>query len=290
MPAASLAAQRALVRMLFDPAFAAAARERPDEALADVPPPLRGQLQGIDERALRRDRLRRRRALGVLFEEWKASTTLALLETRSYEWLEGFFSSAHFHRAVAERGSMALGYAAFLADAVAERRLQTPLIGDVLLLETATARARRAVAEAERCPAGPRVAPNVRDEAVLALAPGVAPLEVALPALEALQTVERYLFESALLAPIALCTDLPGPQLPTPTLDRLQLITVPTGAGITLVTVERDLFGVILGLGCARPVADVLAEAAMRGVDRTSGRSILVELIEDEIVIGARLP
>src|SRR5262245_48397018 len=51
-----LAAQRAVVRMLFDPAFAAAVREAPDVVLAGVEPALRAQLAALDDRALRLDR------------------------------------------------------------------------------------------------------------------------------------------------------------------------------------------------------------------------------------------
>jgi hypothetical protein len=280
----SQAAQRALVRMLFDPAFAAAARQRPDEALAEVAPPLRAQLAALDPRALGRDALRRQRALAALFAEWKASTTLALLERRSYALLEGFFASAHFHRAVAERGSMALGYAAFLADLIAEGQLQTPLLADVLRLETATAQARRAAAAAGE----PVVAEvSVRDDCVIALACGVLPVEVDAGALEALHAVERYLFAAGLLPPLLVCVDAPALTLPRPSPDRLQIVTVPTSTGTTLVTVEHDLYALLLGLTQPHAVRDVLAEASLRGVDPQTGRALLVELIEDELVVGA---
>src|SRR5688572_19006861 len=102
-----MAAQRALVRMLYDPAFAAAARRDPERTLPGVTPELRRQLAAIDPRALGMDRLRRRRTLRTLVEEFKGSTTLALAERRSLAWLEGFFCDSAFHRAVEERRSLA---------------------------------------------------------------------------------------------------------------------------------------------------------------------------------------
>src|SRR4030095_5119129 len=92
-----LAAQRAVVRMLFDPEFARAVRQAPDEVLPALPPALRTQLAALDDRTLRVDRLRRLRALRTLAEEFKGATTLALAETRSLGFLEQFFSSAPFH-------------------------------------------------------------------------------------------------------------------------------------------------------------------------------------------------
>src|SRR4051812_2527847 len=156
--------------MLFDPLFADAARRDPESVLAGLDPSLRAQLVAVDPRAFRLDRLRRRRALRTLSEEWKATTTLVLEESRSLSFLEGFFSSTPFHRAIEERGSMPLAFAEFLAGCIAEGRLTTPILPDVLQLETALARARRAV-DGTAAPAAP-------DSDRLALAPGVFPVEV----------------------------------------------------------------------------------------------------------------
>jgi hypothetical protein len=125
-----LAAQRAIVRMLFDERFAADARRDPARLLAGLPEPLRRQLVAVDPRAFRLDRHRRKRALEVLCEEFPHSTReLAASD------LERFFASPGFHRCVEERGAMPLAFAQFL----------TPLVSDrgLLAIETAIARARR---------------------------------------------------------------------------------------------------------------------------------------------------
>src|SRR4051812_12980838 len=103
-------AQRALVRMLFDPKFAAAVRENPDDVLRELEPAMRQQLASLDERALRQDKLRWRRTLRTLSEEFKGSTTLALAERARLAFLEEFFCSAAFHQSVDDRGSMPMAF------------------------------------------------------------------------------------------------------------------------------------------------------------------------------------
>jgi hypothetical protein len=271
-----LSAQRAVVRMLFDPAFAAAARRDPDGVLAGLDPALRRQLCAVDDRAFRQDRLRRRRALNTLAEELKASTTLALAETRSLAFLEEFFCGAAFHRAVEERGSMPLAFAGFLAEAVAEGRLRTPLLGDVVAIESALAHARRA---------RPSASAGLGVE-VVGLVPGVIPLEVAAGAMAALQSAERYLFEVSLMPAVALCDDAPRLVLDPAAADRarLHLVTVPTADGVTLVTIDAELFLVLRCLPGPRPRAAVLAEAKARGLEPARAAALLEQLIGDEIV------
>jgi hypothetical protein len=275
-------AQRAIVRMLFDPRFAEAVRRDPDGVLADLPPALRAQLAALDPRALRLDRLRRRRALRTLAEEWKATTTLVLQETRSLAFLETFFSSAPFHRAVEERGSMPLAFAEFLAECVVERRLKTPILSDVLALETAIAQSRRAAANANV---------NVNVDANLSLAPGVLYVEVAAGALAALKACEEYLFEVGLMPAVALCDDAPRLDLPVQAADRerVHLVTVPTSGGVSLVTVDEPMARVLRAISGprARAIGQVIAEAVARGVPEARAHELLRELIDDEIVVRA---
>jgi hypothetical protein len=278
----SKAAQRAIVRMLFDPRFADEARRDPERVLAHVEAPLRAQLIAVDPRAFQLDRLRRLRALRTLCEEWKATTTLALAETRSLAFLETFFSSAPFHRAVEERGSMPLAFAEFLAGCLAEGRLTTPVLPDVLHLETTLAQARRAAATSRPAPASPTEK--------LRLAPGVLGVEVAAGALAALQACERYLFEVGLMPAVALCDDAPRLELPARADDRarLHLVTVPTASGVSLVTVDDELHRVLRSFGgAARTLRDVVSEAAARGVPELRATEILRGLVDDEIVVPA---
>jgi hypothetical protein len=125
-----LAAQRAIVRMLFDERFAAEARRDPARVLAALPEPLRRQLVEVDPRAFRLDRHRHKRALEVLCEEFPHST-----RELGASNLGRFFSSPEFHRCVEEGGAMALAFAQFLMPLARDRGL--------FAIEIAIARARR---------------------------------------------------------------------------------------------------------------------------------------------------
>ncbi len=285
-----LLAQRAVVRMLFDPRFAEAARHDPEGVLGALDPKLRAQLVAVDPRAFQLDRLRRRRALRTLSEEFKGTTTLVLAETRSLAFLEQFFASTPFHRAVGpcaerrvgcddQRGSMPLAFAEFLAEAIADGRLATKLLADVLAIEATLARSRRAA---------PSAHPPSGRAGELALAPGVLPIEVATGALSALQQAEAYLFEVGLMPAVALCDDAPALELDARAADstRLRLVTVPTASGVSLVTIDEELHRVLrsfAGDGARTPAA-LVAEAGARGVPEARVHEILRGLVEDEIV------
>lgn len=142
------ALHRVTVRMLFDPAFARAVAERPEQALAGLglSAQERAWLAAVDPRAWTLDPQRRARSLKALFDELPASTTLALGELRSRAALDAYFQSPEFHAAMQDRGSMTLAYADWLAG----RGLRTPLLPEVLRLERGLACCRR---ELEATPA-----------------------------------------------------------------------------------------------------------------------------------------
>jgi hypothetical protein len=216
-----VAAQHAIVRMLFDPAFAAAVRAQPDVALPSLPPSLRAQLAAIDPRALKLDRLRGRRVLGTLFDELKASTTIFLGHTHKLAALDRFYASPEFARAVAGEHTLASAYAGFLGG-------ELPSLRPVLTIEEGLHRARQA-------------APPPRDGRVH-LAPGVLPLATTQGGLSALQQAEQYLFEVGLMPAVALCDDAPKLRLDERARDDtpLFLVTVPTETGHSLVTIDRE--------------------------------------------------
>jgi hypothetical protein len=254
-----ISAQKVIVRMLFDPAFALAARENPDEVLADLPPELRKQLAAIDPRALVQDKLRRRRALRTLSEEFKGATTLALAEKSRLSFLEEFFSSSAFHQSVAERGSMTLAFAAWLA----EQPWQRQEMRGVLAIETALAWARR----------------DKTEKPGIALAAGVIPISVTRGAMAALQSCEKYLFEVGLMPAVALCDDAPPLELPEYDDTPLELVTVALESGVTLVEIDHDLAQLMHCLPGSRE--NILREARARGVADPESR--LQELLSDEI-------
>jgi hypothetical protein len=180
-----LAAQRAVVRMLFDPVFAEAARRDPERHLPNLSSALRQQLARLDDRALRHDQLRLGRTLRILSEEFKVSTA-------GVASLELFFCSAAFHGAVERRGHLALAFAAWLAEAPA----RSPELTGVLALETALARSRRQTVN----PSPPR--------GQAALAAGVIPLESTRGALAALKCDNLPQYDPAPLHLVTVPLDL----------------------------------------------------------------------------------
>jgi hypothetical protein len=218
-----LRAQQAIVRMLFDPEFAALVRKEPEVALPELPSTLRAQLAAIDPRALKLDRLLRQRTLRTLFDEYKASTTLFLARAKKLRALDAFFGSRVFHDAIAAAGPLAFAYADFLGDAA------SPI--------------ERALAEARRMQPPPV-------DGRVHRAPGVVPIATTHGALAALQQAERYLFEVGMMPAVALCDDAPPlvlddrAQDPTP----LFLVTVPSESGHALVTIDEPTHRLLASL------------------------------------------
>jgi hypothetical protein len=216
-----VAAQQAIVRMLFDPAFAAAVRRAPEAALPALSPSLRAQLAAIDPRALKLDRLIGRRVLRTLFDEFKASTTIFLSRTRKMSSLDEFFAHETFVDVVAQRCPLAFAYPAFLIS-------RDPSLGPVAAIEIGLASARRHVSPA-------------RDGRVHR-ARGVNTIATSAGGLASLQQAEQYLFEVGLMPAVALCEDAPALQLDQRARDDTQLflVTVPTETGHSLVTIDRQ--------------------------------------------------
>ena len=219
-------AQRAIVRMLFDDEFAARVRRDPVAALPELPSTLRAELAAIDPRALKLDRLLRRRTLRTLFDEYKASTTLYLANARKLSALDEFFRSRPFHEAIGSARPLAFAYADFLGAAASSP----------LSIERALAEARRM----KPAPADGRVHRAV----------GVVPIATTRGALAALQEAEQYLFEVGLMPAVALCDDAPPLELDARADDAtpLHLVTVPTESGHSLVTIDEPTWRLLASL------------------------------------------
>lgn len=226
---AHVAAQQAIVRMLFDPAFAAAVRATPEAALPSLPPPLRQQLAAIDPRALKLDRLIGRRVLRTLFDEYKASTTIFLSRTKKMSSLDEFFAHEAFIHVVTTGSPLVLAYPAFLVS-------RDPSLKPIAAIELGLARARRHVKP-------PRDG-NVHR------APGVHAIATTAGGLAALQQAEQYLFEVGLMPAVALCEDAPLLRLDQRASDEtpLFLVTVPTETGHSLVTIDRETYDLLVNL------------------------------------------
>jgi hypothetical protein len=235
----TLRAQAATVRMLHDPEFAAAVRRAPDVALPELSPALRAQLAAVDPRALQLDRLRGRRLLRTLFDEFKAATTLLLARHKQLAFLDRFFAHAAFVDAIDGRRPLYDAYFAFLVDAEVPRA--------VAAIEHALAAARRSMSATPSAPAG-----------YLERAAGVQPIATTAGALATLQTAERYLFEVGLMPAVALCDDAPPLLLDDATRDPtpLYLVTIPNETGHSLVTIEEPLHALLTSL--PRPFSPLL--------------------------------
>lgn len=133
--------QRVVVRMLYDPAFAAQIYS--DAPMLELSAADRAMLRAAPPAAFRTDPLRRARALTALLDEYAASAALAGLAS-----LDAFFSSPSFHRAIQGRLSLALAFGAWVEHAAgpvarleraiaATRRQQPPRPGPALRWATA---------------------------------------------------------------------------------------------------------------------------------------------------------
>jgi hypothetical protein len=224
----TLRAQAAAVRMLHDPAFAAEVRRAPDTALPELSPLLRAQLAAVDPRALQLDRLRGRRLLRTLFDEYKAATTLLLARQKQLAFLDRFFAHDAFVDAVAGRRPLYDAYFAFLVAS------EVP----------------RAVAAIEHALAGARRPRPAAAAGFIQRAPGVEPIATTAGALATLQAAERYLFEVGLMPAVALCGDAPTLTLDEPTRDPtpLFLVTVANETGHALVTIDEPLHALLTSL------------------------------------------
>ena len=138
------ALRRVTIRLLHDPTFAATLATDPTAVLDDagLSDDERAWLLAVPAAAWRTDPERPRRVLAGLAEEYVAS--LALAASRG----DTFFASRHFHRAVQERGSLAVALGRHLSEDA------DPRVAAVARLELAVATVRRAPRRVRPSPAG----------------------------------------------------------------------------------------------------------------------------------------
>lgn len=139
--------QRVVVRMLYDPDFAARVLADPDGALAgvDVSQEERAWLREPDPRAWGADDSRPLRSMTALLQQFPASAALAVRAAGSPGAVSGFYGSAWFHRAVMERGSLALAFGEYLAELGASGPRADGRVIPLVRLEQAIVRLRQAV-------------------------------------------------------------------------------------------------------------------------------------------------
>jgi hypothetical protein len=236
--------QRALVVALHDPGFVDAVHADPEETLAPfgLSERERAELLAIDRRAFSVDRLRPRRVLKAIVEELKGSMAIALAETRSFSFADGFFASPAFRAAIIDARPLVLALADYLAAAIAGGRLASPRLPGVLAIERARAECRRDVGRAP--PPG------------LSLAPGLRLVATDSGAMAALAAAEQHLFELSLLPLVALCDDRPLLELPAEAGEPLFLALTADG----LTSVDEPMFRLLCAVDRAAASAPVRRE------------------------------
>jgi hypothetical protein len=277
------ALQQAVVRLLFDESFVAEVYANPAQSLAglDLTETEREQLLAVDRRAWRYDALRRKRTLRALVEEFKVSTTIVLAETRSLASLEQFFSSPHFHRAIAERGSLGLSFAEFLHAGCQRGMWRAPQLPDIIRLETVLATCRRKLAhegayQADELPA------SISDQARIQLAPGYGVGSFQANLIATIQQVEQYLFEVSLMPAMALCDDAPRlPPLPAVEPKKKSYFLFSPGAtGLTLTDIDKATYLTLYETRRAVEIRSVRTRAGAAGVNAERVYEILSEWLE----------
>ncbi|MGE3538304.1 MAG: hypothetical protein AB7N91_12840 [Candidatus Tectimicrobiota bacterium] len=137
--------QRVLVRMLYDPAFAADVFRDPETTLHDeqLTEQERRWLVHTDQRAYAVDPLRRTRTLAVLLEEFPVSVHHLIQHTAQPALVEDFFASAAFHACIQCRGSLAVAFGEYLCSHDLHGRYPELGIVPLVQIEAAIARLRR---------------------------------------------------------------------------------------------------------------------------------------------------
>jgi hypothetical protein len=282
--------QKLTVRMFYDEAFATAVYEDTDKALAglDLTDLERAQLLTVDRRAWRHDVLRQRRTLRTLAEEFKIATTIVLAETRSLAALERFFASAFFHRAIQQRGSLALAFAEFLLDGCQQNHWKADQLPDVIRLEKTFAACRRSL-ERETDASATDLPSTISDRAQIRLAPGCDVAAFEANVIATVQHVEKYLFELSLMPAMALCDDAPRlmglPPVARP--EKVWLLFSPGATGITLTELDKASYQVLNETRQPIAIRNLIARPGVTKTGAQQAQAVLSEWLENGALILA---
>jgi hypothetical protein len=281
-----------MVRMLFDPRFAERALRDPEGALADVElsDRERAWLRAPDPRGWRTDPERPDRALTVLVQEYPASVALAAASGGGLEKLRVFFSSAGFHRAIQDRGSMALAFGGYLIDLaeageVGDRRV-APL-----------ARLERTIVRLRRC-AGPKPPPANPEAEAFRLSPDKMLDEAEAGTADLHDEVHRSLAASGSdLARVVFQPPSPLPGEETdPTRREPLLLELVRDEGprvkymVGIAEITEELHALLARATAPRPWNELVAEAIRLGADPDDASEILSGLLADGTLVPSQGP
>lgn len=245
------AVQHALVRMLFDPGYAAAVRgPGPVDGLAADE---RALLRAVPPEALTTDRHRRARAVHAIVDEYPTSAAAIGLDA-----VETFFASPAFAACIARRGAMALAFGIWLADQA----------GGPGRIEAAAALLRRR----------PALAPGP----LLRCAPQLAPLIVPAGSLAWYEATRAALGREPLRS---LAGAAPRPGVPSRGADEHLLLEHHPDDTLSLGTASEPL--VRLLRFAARPRTDraLAAEAVVRGAAPAESVDLIAGLHADGLLV-----
>lgn len=269
--------QRVVVRMLYDPAFAARVFADPATVLCDedLTDEERHWLVNADPRAYAVDQLRRTRLLVTLVEEFPVSVQHVVLQSTQPALLEQFFSSAAFHACIQQRGSLAGAFGAYLNAAEVRQYCPQLDIAPFVHIELAIARLRR------RVEAPDTVRPQGATE--LALAPTVALLASPVGMLEHYRATLALLSQDAAGLVAAALTPAPL-TLPQPTTAQEWLLLVWHDAQETAaIEVLPEALGTLLATAPAQRAA-LVHTACTLGAESQEAQEILDDLIADGVL------
>jgi hypothetical protein len=254
--------QRAIVRMMFDPAFRDAVYADGARALAgcDVDAVERGWLVRPDPRAYATDGTRRARALLAIEEELPAAIGWARGEGRA---MDDFFASGELHGCIEGRAVLTLACAAWLA------RGAGPALATLVALEAAVARARRGeVRNPDDGGAPTEVAAVVRS-------PRAALVEVGDGALAWWADVRAAVAAGAPLPPAALGAPAPV------------LIEVDAAGAAAAEPLAEGLAALLARADRPRARAELEAHAVELGLDPEDATALVDELIASCLLVAA---
>lgn len=294
------AAQRVIVRMLYDAAFRQAVYDAPYAVLAgvDLTAAERDALVKPDPRAFGTDPFRRSRSLQALLEEYPVSGWLAGRVLGDVRQLDRFFSSPFFHDCIQNRGSLAHAFGEFLDRGSRAGEIRDNRIAWTAAVEGAIAALRRrglgAVALAPAVPDESAAIASMPPATPLALSPRHAILTVAGGTGELVQQVRAHLggggrdVVATLLAGGS--ADFTGP------LNELQVDEEETlllerahdpGGDVTLEHAHSGLAALLAQATRGTTAQALWAEATHHGATPEEARDIVAGLVADGLLVPA---